>query len=78
MAAHHYLHTGQHTCHADDEHEVACEGSGQDTSFATGQPWPIPRFDVCDGRRTKAICQIFGMGSGHFRLNQRAIWSSLF
>ena len=44
----HYLHTGQRTCHADDGREVACEGSGQDASFAVGTPWPKPRFDVRD------------------------------
>ena len=48
MASHHYLHTGQRTCHADDGHEVPCEGSGQDASFAVGTPWPGPRFDVRD------------------------------
>lgn len=43
----HYLDTGQRTCHADDGREIACEGSGQDASFAVGIPWPEPRFVVC-------------------------------
>jgi len=46
LTACHYLHTGQRTCHADDGHELACEGSGQDASFAVVAPWPDPRFDV--------------------------------
>ena len=46
MASHHYLHTGQRTCHADDGRELACEGSCQDASFAVGTPWPEPRFDL--------------------------------
>ncbi|MDP1681923.1 MAG: DUF1566 domain-containing protein, partial [Burkholderiales bacterium] len=46
MTAHHYLPTGQRTCHADDGREVPCEGSGQDASFAVGTPWPEPRFDL--------------------------------
>jgi len=48
MTSQHYLNTGQHTCHADDGRELACEGSGQDASFAVGVPWPEPRFDVRD------------------------------
>ncbi|KVW97098.1 DUF1566 domain-containing protein, partial [Thiobacillus denitrificans] len=48
LTACHYLHTGQRTCHADDGRELACEGSGQDASFAVGIPWPEPRFDVRD------------------------------
>jgi hypothetical protein len=48
MTSHHYLHTGQRTCHADDGREVPCEGSGQDASFAVGTPWPEPRFDLRD------------------------------
>ena len=43
MTSQHYLHTGQRTCHAD-----ACEGSGQDASFAVGPPWPEPPFDLRD------------------------------
>ena len=46
MTTRHYLHTGQRTCHADDGREIACEGSGQDASFAAGTPWPEPRFDL--------------------------------
>ena len=48
MTSQHYLNTGQRTCHADDGRELACEGSGQDASFAVGIPWPEPRFDVRD------------------------------
>ncbi len=48
MTSQHYLDTGQRTCHADDGRELACEGSGQDASFAVGVPWPEPRFDVRD------------------------------
>ena len=48
MTSHHYLHTGQRTCHADDGHEVPCAGSGQDASFGVGTPWPEPRFDLRD------------------------------
>jgi hypothetical protein len=29
MTAHHYLHTSQRTCHADDGRELVCEGSGE-------------------------------------------------
>jgi hypothetical protein len=46
MTSHHYLHTGQRTCDADDGREVPCEGSGQDASFAVGTYWPEPRFDL--------------------------------
>jgi len=46
MTSHHYLHTGQRTCDADDGREVPCEGSGQDASFAAGTYWPEPRFDL--------------------------------
>jgi hypothetical protein len=45
MTSRHYLATGQRTCHADDGGEVPCQGSGQDPSFAVGEPWPEPRFD---------------------------------
>lgn len=48
LTSHHYLHTGQRTCHADDGREVPCAGSGQDASFAVGTPWPEPRFDLRD------------------------------
>jgi hypothetical protein len=48
MASHHYLHTGQRTCHADDGHEIPCESTGQDASFAAGTPWPEHRFDLRD------------------------------
>jgi len=46
MISHHYLHTGQRTCHADDGHEVPCESSGQDASFDVGTPWPEPLFEI--------------------------------
>ena len=46
MTSHHYLDTGQRTCHADDGRELACEGSGQDASFSVGTPWPEPRFEA--------------------------------
>jgi len=48
MTSHHYLHTGQRTCHAEDGREVPCEGSGQDASFAVGKSWPEPRFNLRD------------------------------
>lgn len=46
MTLRHYLHTGQHTWHADDGREIACEGSGQDASFSVGASWPEPCFDL--------------------------------
>ena len=48
MTSQHYLDTGQRTCHADDGRELACEGSGQDATFAVGTPWPEPRLEVRD------------------------------
>ncbi|OYY95774.1 MAG: hypothetical protein B7Y41_00305 [Hydrogenophilales bacterium 28-61-23] len=48
MTVRQYLHTGQRTCHADDGREVACEGSGQDASFAVARPWPEPRFEFAN------------------------------
>ena len=27
-------------------HEIKCAGSGQDTEFRKGLPWPVPRFDL--------------------------------
>ena len=48
MIYRHYLHTGQRSCHADDGREIACDGSGQDASFAVGVPWPEPRFELRD------------------------------
>lgn len=48
MDSHHYLHTGQRTCHADDGRTILCAGSGQDAEFAVGTPWPEPRFDAID------------------------------
>lgn len=52
MISHHYLHTGQRTCHADDGHEVPCESSGQNASFDVGTPWPEPRFILRDDEVT--------------------------
>ncbi len=46
MTSHHYLHTGQRTCHTDDGHEIPCAGSGQDASFSVGISCPEPRFDL--------------------------------
>jgi len=48
VTSHHYLHTGQRTCHADDGREVLCQGSGQDAAFAVGMPWPEPRFEFAN------------------------------
>jgi len=38
--------TGQDRCYDAGGKEVACQGSGQDGSFAYGRAWPAPRFRV--------------------------------
>ena len=48
MTSHHYLSTGQRTCHGDDGRQVSCQDSGHDASFAVGTPWPQPRFELHD------------------------------
>lgn len=58
MTLHHYLHTGQRTCHAGDGREVACEGSGQDASFAVSASWPEPRFDL---RKDEVLDSLTGL-----------------
>lgn len=45
MTSHHYLHTGQRTCHAEKRHEVPCGSSSQDASFDAGTPWPEPPIE---------------------------------
>ena len=52
MISHHYLHTGQRTCHADEGQEIPCESSGQAASFDVGTHWPEPRFILRDDEVT--------------------------
>ena len=41
-----YLNTGQNYCYDTLGREIPCTGSGQDAEFATGRPWPAPRFEA--------------------------------
>ncbi len=41
-----YLQTGQVTCHDATGREIDCAGSGQDSEFRHGVPWPGPRFEI--------------------------------
>lgn len=40
-----YLNTGQQHCYDVAGREIPCKGTGQDAEFATGAPWPVPRFE---------------------------------
>jgi len=41
-----YLQTGQTSCHDATGHEIDCTGSGQDSDFQRGVPWPELRFQI--------------------------------
>ncbi|HED19370.1 MAG TPA: DUF1566 domain-containing protein [Gammaproteobacteria bacterium] len=41
-----YLQTGQATCHDAGGRETECAGSGQDSEFRCGVPWPEARFKI--------------------------------
>ncbi len=41
-----FLQTGQTSCSDTGGRAVDCHGSGQDAEFATGIPWPTPRFEI--------------------------------
>ena len=58
MNSHHYLHTGQRTCHADDGREIPYIGSGQDASFVVGVSWLEPRFDL---RNDEVVDRLTGL-----------------
>lgn len=45
---HHFLSTGQRTCHDTRGHERDCRGTGQDAEFRHGIHWPEPRFALLD------------------------------
>jgi hypothetical protein len=43
-----YLNTGQIYCYDVSGREIPCAGTGQDAEFASGRPWPAPRFEKQD------------------------------